>query len=135
MMRFFPIGDLNVPIQSIEQFAEIPVSMSIGTYLSCLYGLRLIGGLIVCAFTLSLSVFRIRRAFLILISSAVFLLPMLFEMLGLFSLLSFTANGLFCLNEISALPDGFFTAIIEAIVFALLCGAFGLAAKRRFCNE
>lgn len=135
MVRFFPIGDLNVPIQSMEQFSEIPVSMSIGTYLFCLYGLRLIGGLIVCAFTLSLSVFRIRRAFLILISSAVFLLPMLFEMLGLFSLLLFTANGLFCLNEISALPGGFFTAVAEAVVFALLCGAFGLVARRRFCNE
>ncbi len=134
MVRFFPIGDLSVPIQSVEQFSEIPISMSIGSYLFCLYGLRLIGGLIVCAFTLALSVFRIRRAFLILISSVIFLLPMLFEMLGMFSLL-FTTNGLFCLNEISALPGGFFAAITEAIVFSLLCGGFGLVAKRRFCNE
>ncbi len=135
MIRFFPIGDIGVPIQSMEQFSEIPIFMSIDSYLCCLYGFRLLGGLIVCTFTLSLSVFQLRRAFLILISSAVFLLPMLFEMLGLFSLLSFTANGLFCLNEISALPGGFFTAITETILLTLLCGIFVWFAKRRFCNE
>ena len=135
MARYYPIGDLGVPIQSIERFAAIPVPVSIFGYLCLLYGLRLLGTLAACAVTLALSVFIKRRAFTVLFSALACVLPMLLALTGLAGLPYITLNGMFSLNELAAQPGGFAAALISAGAFCLLSAVLAVLAKRRFCNQ
>lgn len=135
MARYYPIGDLSAPIQSIERFSAIPVPISIFTYLCLLYGLRLIGTLAACAVTLALSILLKRRAFAVLLGASACILPMILQVLNLQDFSYVSLNGMFTLNELVAKPGGFMAAFLYTGVFCTLLVVLTVFVKRIFCNQ
>lgn len=135
MARFYPIGDLSAPIQSIERFSAIPVPISIFTYLCLLYGLRLLGTLAACAVTLALSILLKRRAFAVLLGASACILPMILQMLNLQDFSYVTLNGMFMLNELAAQQGGFIAVFLYTAVFCVLLAVLTVLVKRIFCNQ
>ena len=135
MLRYFPIGEYGAPIQSIERFAAIPIEMSIFEYLLMMYLLRLFGALVTTAVTLAFSILLKRRAFAILASLAVCVMPMLLQLLNLQDLSAVTLNGAFLLNETAQRDGGFAALAIYLPVVLLLTGVLVWFVKREFCNQ
>ncbi|MFD0713796.1 hypothetical protein [Paenibacillus sp. GCM10027626] len=93
----YPSIDWEAPVQSIRVYGHLKDALTVGEFACGVFGLQILGAMLVSVCTLYLSILMQKRAPGLLLASTVFVIPFLIQLAGFEEIRSYTFTGFFTL--------------------------------------
>lgn len=127
--KLYGINNLNAPIQSIQLFNSFPFKISIFSFIALKDFLMLLGLMIMGICILMISTVLRNYTLAIIVSSIIFIIPLIIGIVGIDILNYFTLSNVFLLSSTLASSKG----IIINIVYYLVLSIIAMIAVRITC--
>jgi hypothetical protein len=136
--RTYPLDFAASPACSIPVFATVPADISLGEYLACTSGIRILAGVLLALFVTALSSFLKKPLAVIGTACAVTLLPAVAEYIGVdaaekFNFLSFYGAGKLLTASLGA--GGLSKALLASSSIILAVTILTIFSAIRWCGE
>lgn len=133
--RYYPIGDWSLPIQNIALYQQIPLVMSIRTFVILSRSVQLMAALAVLFLTTLFAVHFQNQIVSIIVALVAGALMLILYLFGIDVAQYLPYANAFLWNESMRTAGGFAISLLNVALIMVLLGICAGASYRRFCNR